>query len=107
MLGPKTADVAKLEAEIAKIEAKLAELRQLEPVLGNFVQETSDWIKGLDPWGFMLPTDITDLDARMKRAREEFNDFAHYAAPNRREDLETSTLLANGVRRRPGLRRAA
>jgi hypothetical protein len=30
----------------------------------------------------------------MKRAREEFNDFAHYATPNRREDLENATLVA-------------
>jgi len=94
MLGPKSPKVAAYEADIAKAEARLADLRRLEPAFKNFVQEAGDWTKGRDPWGLMLATDIADLDARMKRAREEFGDFTHYAAPNRREELEATTLVA-------------
>jgi cell division protein FtsB len=93
MLGPKRADATKLEADIAKAEAKLAELRRLEPVFRTFVQETSDWTKARDPWSPMRPADIEQLDGQMKRVREEFKDFDAYV-PHRREELETSTLLA-------------
>jgi hypothetical protein len=41
----------------------------------------------------MRPADIEQLDERIKRVREEFKDFDSYV-PHRREDLETSTLLA-------------
>jgi Domain of unknown function (DUF1963) len=85
--------VTKLEADIAKAEAKLAELRSLEPVFRTFVQETSDWTKARDPWSPMRPADIEQLDGQMKRVREEFKDFDAYV-PHRREELETSTLLA-------------
>lgn len=94
MLGPKSPKVAAYGADIAKAEARLADLRRLEPAFKTFVQEAGDWTKGRDPWGLMLSTDIADLDARMKRAREEFDGFTHYAAPNRREELETTTLVA-------------
>lgn len=94
MLGPKNPKAAALEADIAKAEAKLAELRRLEPAFKGFVQETGDWTSGRDPWARMLPADIADLDLRMERAKQEFGDFTHYAAPQRREELETATLIA-------------
>jgi hypothetical protein len=93
MLGPKDPKAAALEAEIAKVEAMLADLHRLQPAFKSFVQETRDWTRGRDPWALMPPADIADLDARMKRAKEEFKDFA-YAVPQRREELETVTLIA-------------
>src|SRR5215210_1553757 len=41
----------------------------------------------------MEPADVEQLEAQMKRAREEFRDFAAYNVPNRREELETLTLI--------------
>jgi Domain of unknown function (DUF1963) len=41
----------------------------------------------------MQPADVAQLDARMKRAQEEFHDFAYSHAPPRRAYLETTTLV--------------
>src|SRR5207342_3829867 len=90
---PKGADETKLEAEIARIEVELANLGQLEAAFKQFVEETSNWIVGRDPWSLMQPADVEQLEARMKRAQEEFRDFAAYQVPNRREDLETHALI--------------
>lgn len=90
---PKSADVTKFEAEIAKIEAELAKLGQLEAAFKQFVEETSNWTRGRDPWSLMQPADVEQLDAWMKRAREEFRDFAAYNVPHRHEDLETHALV--------------
>jgi hypothetical protein len=91
--GPKSADVTKLEAEVAKTEAELAKLGQLEVPFKQFVDETSSWARNRDPWSLMQPTDVAQLDAQMKRARDEFRDFAAYYVPARREELETLTLV--------------
>jgi Domain of unknown function (DUF1963) len=93
MLGPKCANAVKLEEDIAKGKAKLGELRQLEPAFKTFVQDTIEWVEGHDPWSLMRPPDIEQLDRRIKRVREEFKDFDAFV-PHRREDLETSTLVA-------------
>jgi hypothetical protein len=91
--GPKSADVTKLEAEIAKAEAELAKLGQLEVTFKQFVEEASNWTQGRDPWSVMQPAEVEQLQAQMKRAREDFRDFAAYYVPGRREELETSTLV--------------
>ena len=93
MTSPKSADVTKLEAEIAKAEAELAKLGQLEVTFKQFVEETSNWARDRDPWSLMQPADVAQLDAQMKRAREEFRDFAASYVPHRREELETSALV--------------
>jgi Domain of unknown function (DUF1963) len=93
MTSPKSADVTKLEAEIAQVEAELAKLGQLEVTFKRFVEEVSNWTRGRDPWSLMHAADAEQLDARMKRAREEFRDFAAYYVPHRREELETLTLV--------------
>ncbi len=91
--SPKSAEVTTLEAEIGKIEAELAKLDQLEITFKQFVEETSNWTRGRDPWSLMQPADVAQLAAQMKRAREEFHDFARYYAPGRREELETIALV--------------
>ena len=90
---PKSADVTKLEAEIAKIKVELAKLGQLEAAFKLFVEETGNWARDRDPWSLMQLADVEQLDARMKRAREEFRDFAAYYIPNRHVDLETHALV--------------
>ena len=91
--SPKSADVTKLEAEIAKVEAELAKLGQLEVTFKQFVEETSNWTRGRDPWSLMQPADVAQLEAQMKRAQEEFRDFVASYVPSRREELETSPLV--------------
>jgi hypothetical protein len=93
MASSKSADVTKLEEEIAKIEAELGKLGQLEVSFKQFVEETSNWTVDRDPWSLMRPADVAQLDARMKRAKEEFPDFARSYAPGWRGDLETLTLV--------------
>jgi Domain of unknown function (DUF1963) len=93
MTSPKSPDVIKLEAEIVKAETELAKLAPLQVTFERFVEEVSDWTKGRDPWTLMEPADVEHLDAQMKRAREEFHDFAGSYVPSRRKDLETSTLV--------------
>ena len=93
IVNPKSADVTKLEAEITKIEAELAKLGQLEVAFKQFVEETSDWTQGRDPWSLMQPADVEQLEAQIKRAQEEFRHFAAYYVPNRREELETLALV--------------
>jgi len=93
LTSPKSADVTKLEAEIAKVEAELAKLGQLEVTFKQFVEEVSDWTRGRDPWSLMQPADVEQLEAKMKRAREEFRDFAASYVPHRRIDLETLALV--------------
>ena len=93
MTSPKSADVTKLEAEIAKVEAELAKLGQLEVPFKQFVDEASNWTRDRDPWSLMQPADVAQLDAQMKRAREEFRDFAAAYVPHRREELENLTLV--------------
>ena len=68
--------MTKLEAEIAKIETELAKLGQLEVAFKQFVEEASNWTRDRDPWSLMQPADVEQLEAQMKRAREEFRDFA-------------------------------
>jgi hypothetical protein len=41
----------------------------------------------------MESADVEQLEAQMKRVREEFRDFAGSCVPHRREELETSTLV--------------
>jgi len=41
----------------------------------------------------MQPADVEQLDAHMKRAREEFRDFTASYVPQRRTELETATLV--------------
>jgi hypothetical protein len=93
MINPKSAEVVKFDAEIAKAEAELAKLGQLEAPFKQFVEETSNWTQDRDPWSLMQPADVEQLEGRMKRAREEFRDFALSYAPNWRTELETMTLL--------------
>ena len=93
MTSPKSADVTKLEAEIAKAEAELAKLGPLEVAFKQFVEEASNWVQGRDQWSPMQPADVEQLDAYMKRAREEFRDFAASYVPQRRTELETATLV--------------
>jgi hypothetical protein len=90
---PKNADATKFEAEIAKNEAELAKLGQLEAAFKQFVEETSSWVRDRDPWNLMQPADVAELEARMKRAQEEFRDFAASYLPHRRVDLETHALV--------------
>jgi uncharacterized protein YwqG len=94
MISSKDPDVVKLEAEIAKVEAELVKLGRLEVPFKQLVAETNDWTRGRDPWSLMQPADVEQLEARMKRAREEFLDFAYSYAPRLRKDLETATLVA-------------
>jgi hypothetical protein len=91
--SPKSADAMKLEAEIARIEAELAKLGPLESAFKQFVEEASNWTRGRDPWSLMQPADVEQLEVKMKRAQEEFRDFAASYVPNRRKELETSTLV--------------
>jgi Domain of unknown function (DUF1963) len=91
--SPKNADVTKLEAEISKVEAELAKLGQLEVTFKQFVDETSNWARDHDPWSLMQSADVAQLDAQMKRAREEFRDFVASYVPARREELETLALV--------------
>jgi len=94
MTSPKSTDVTKLEAEIAKTEAELATLGQREVGFRQFVEEASNWARERDPWSLMQPAEVEQLDARMKRAREEFRDFTGASVPQRRTELETATLVA-------------
>lgn len=93
LTSPKSADATKLEAEIAKVEAELAKLGQLEVTFKQFVEGVSDWTRGRDPWNLMQPADVEQLEAQMKRAREEFRDFAASYVLDRRIDLETLALV--------------
>ena len=91
--SPKSGDVTKLEAEIAKVETEIAKLGQLEVSFKKFVGEASIWTRDRDPWSLMQPDDVAQLDAQMKRVREEFRDFAAAYVPHRREELENLTLV--------------
>ena len=93
LTSPKSPDVTNLEAQIAKTEAEIAKLGPLEVAYRRFAEEVSDWTKGRDPWAQMEPADTEHLEALMKRAREEFGDFAASYVPHRPKDLETSTLV--------------
>jgi hypothetical protein len=100
--APKSADVTQLEAEIAKIETELAKLAQLEAAFRQFVEETSNWSRGRDPWNLMQPADVAQLAELMQRAREAFGDFAASYVPNRREELETLALVTMASAETPG-----
>ncbi len=93
MTSPKSADVTKLEAEIAKTEAELATLGQREVGFRQFVEEASNWARERDPWSLMQSAEVEQLDALMKRAREEFRDFTGAYVPQRRTELETAALV--------------
>ena len=69
--SPKSGDVTKLEADITRTEAELEKLRQLEVPFKQFVDEASNWTRDRDPWSLMQPADVAQLDAQMKRARED------------------------------------
>jgi hypothetical protein len=94
MISPKSEMVLKFEEDIAKAEAELPRLRQLEVPFKAFVEQTLDWTEGRDPWSLMQPADVAQLHAHMKRAREEFGDFASACTPHNYQSLETSTLVA-------------
>ena len=93
MASPKSGDVTKLEADITRTEAELEKLRLLEVPFKQFVDEASNWTRDRDPWSLMQPVEVAQLDAQMKRAREEFRDFAAAYLPHRREELENLTLV--------------
>jgi hypothetical protein len=88
----KAKELADVEARVASTEAALAELSRLEPVFRDFVQETSDWCGGRDPWSFMTPADIEQLKARLKRAEEQFRECSGVYALTMIEYLEAATL---------------
>jgi hypothetical protein len=94
MISPKTEMVVKFEEDIAKAEAELPRLRQLEAPFKAFVEQARSWTEGRDPWSLMQPADVAQLQAHMKRAREEFRDFASVYTPHNYQSLETSTLVA-------------
>jgi Domain of unknown function (DUF1963) len=94
MISPKSANVAKFEEDIAKAEGDLARLRQLEVAFKSFVEQTRKWTEGRDPWSLMQSEDVLQLQAHMKRAQEEFGDFASSYTPHNYKSLETSTLIA-------------
>jgi len=71
-------EVTKLEAEIAQSEAELARIGELEVEFKRFVEEVSNWTSGRDPWSLMDPVHVGKLGALMKRAGEEFREFAAY-----------------------------
>jgi hypothetical protein len=87
--GRKSDERSEVEKRIATSEAKLAELDGLEPAFQKFAQETFAWAQGHDPWSFMAPAEIAELNGRLKRAAEEFPDFTR---KKRLEDLEHVTL---------------
>jgi hypothetical protein len=91
MISPKNEKVAKY---VAKVEAQLTTLRQLEVPFKAFVEQTRNWTEGRDPWSLMQPAEVAQLQAHMKRAREEFRDFALSYTPHNYQSLETSTLVA-------------
>ena len=90
--GPKSKDEIALEADIARTEAELADLRRLEPAFVNFVEETSSWVQGRDPWALMDAADLDQLKARIKRVKDEFWAFAGHRTPGRLQDLEALTF---------------
>jgi hypothetical protein len=93
LTSPKSPDVAKLEGEIARVEAELAQLGPLEVRFKQLIDEVSGWTRDRDPWSLMGAADVEQLEAVMKRTREEFRDIAGSYVPHRREDLETTALV--------------
>src|SRR3954462_15416146 len=81
------------EAELVKLVSSKS---------GPLVEEMSNWTRGRDPWSLMQPADVAQLEAQMKRAREEFHDFARYYAPGRRNELETLALVTMASADAPG-----
>lgn len=92
MVDGKGKERSELEARIASNEAKLAEQRSLETAFQQFVRETSAWAGGRTPWSFMTPAEIEQLNARLKRAADDFKVFSQFHARTRIEYLETDTL---------------
>ena len=92
MIGGKSKEADELAARVASNEVKLAERRPLEEAFQQFVQETSAWCNGRDPWSFMTPADIEPLNARLKRAAEEFPKFTYMHVLTQVGYLEAATL---------------